>query len=341
MKKIILFIVILFLIGVIAAGWFVNAAWLSSPQAGAPIEVWVDRGLSYRQVRDLLASKGLIVPLAYDAYARVDSTARQPKAGAYEFRAGTSYRDIARSLFIGQTRDEVAVRVIEGKTIDDEADVLKGLGADVSAFVSLVGQSRGLAPFDRSLAADYPFLSAIPEGQSLEGYLFPDTYRVWKDQVAQALVQKQLGEFNEKVIEPFADQQKKSGMTWHEIVTLASIVEAEVRTPEDRKIVAGIFLNRLDAPMRLQSDATLNYIIGEGRDRATAEDLKLNSPYNSYTYDGLPPGPIGNPSLSSLTAVLDPAVTDYHYFLTDKEGKVYYAKNFDEHQRNRQRAYGE
>ncbi|MBD3251912.1 endolytic transglycosylase MltG [Candidatus Uhrbacteria bacterium] len=190
------------------------------------------------------------------------------------------------------------------------------------------------------LIADYAFLSEVPESHSLEGYLFPDTYEVWEDQLPEGLIRKQLRTFANKVIIPLEEQRAASGLSWHEVVTLASIVEAEVRTPKTRKVVAGIFLNRLNDGMRLQSDATLNYIIDEGRDRATQQDLKLDSPYNTYRLEGLPPGPVGNPGLSSIEAVLNPTPTEYYFFLTDESGNVYYAETFEGHQRNRQEAFG-
>jgi UPF0755 protein len=332
---------VLILIAALVVSWFINAAWLSSPDAGLPVEVVIERGLGFRQVRDVLAERGLVAPYAYGVYARLDSSATRPQAGTYMFRRGTSYREIARTLAFGQPRDEVSVRIIEGKTLEDESRVLLGFGVPPEVFFARVGKPRNAVEFDRTLEKDYPFLAGIPKGASLEGYLFPDTYRAWKDDLPDAVIRKQLDEFGEKVIGPFTEQQKKSGMTWHEIVTLASVVEAEVRSPADRKIVAGIFLNRIKVGMRLQSDATVNYVVGEGRDRSTYGDLQIESPYNTYRVDGLPAGPINNPSLSSIAAVLDPAATSYYFFLTDKQGKVYYGRNGAEHQANRAKAYGE
>jgi len=321
---------------------FVHAAWLSQPEAGAPVEITVEQGMSGQTVRELLASRGLVSSLGYRLYAYLDGGAGRPKAGRYELRRGASYASISRMLALGQQREDVTIRLIEGKTLDDERVQLAELGVAPEFFTSMVGSPRrNPVSFDRTLEERYSFLSSIPAGQSLEGYLFPDTYRVWKDSIAEALINKQLNEFLEKVVVPYADQQKKSGMTWHEIVTLASIVEAEVRTPEDRRIVAAIFLNRLRDGMRLQTDAALNYVIGEGRTRATATDLELDSPYNTYLHDGLPPGPISNPGLSSLAAALDPATTNYYFFLTDPQGKVYYGRTHAEHIQNRVRAYGE
>jgi UPF0755 protein len=341
MRRLLFIIGIILILTALVGGWFANVAWLSQPQAGAPVNITVTAGMTGRGVREILGSDGLVWPPAYAIYAWFDPSVNHPQPGTYAFRMGTSYRDIARTIATGPAREEVDVRLIEGKTLDDEREVLAKLGADSAAFTQLAGASMNTSAFDQRLVKQYPFLSGIPGGLSLEGYLFPDTYRVWKDHLVDALVLKQLDELDAKVIQPYSVQQKASGMTWHQILTLASIVEAEVRSPADRKIVAGIFLNRLNKGMRLQSDATLNYEIGEGRDRATYEDLALNSPYNTYKSDGLPPGPINNPSLSSIQAVLDPAKTNYYFFLSDKSGRMYYARTGAEHQANRAAAFGE
>lgn len=340
MRRLSLLLILLIIAAFIGGGWFVQVAWLSRPEAGASVDIAIERGSSMDKVSRLLEEKGFVVSVAYRLYAKFDAVARRPKAGEYALRRGMSYQQIAQTLGTGPTRPEEEVRIIEATTIDQEAELLTSFGSATSSFVSLAGRSKNAAPADAALVSSYPFLASLPKGASLEGYLFPDTYRVWKDELPAALIRKQLATFSAKVVEPFADAQRRSGLTWHEVVTLASIVEAEVRTPADRKIVAGIFLNRLrNNTMRLQSDATLNYAIGEGRARATSEDLALDSPYNSYTHDGLPPGPIGNPGLSALAAVLEPAQTDYYFFLTDEKGKVYYARTHDEHVRNKEIAF--
>ncbi|MEN9557999.1 MAG: endolytic transglycosylase MltG [Candidatus Parcubacteria bacterium] len=324
------------------AAWFVYAAWFSVARAGRPTAIQVEEGISARGVYAQLAEHRLVSRLGYTLYAMIDVNARHPKAGEYAFRRGTSYRDIATALAEGPARPEATVRLIEGETIAQQADRLfQAHGVATSTFFAVVGESRNAAPFDERLIKDYPFLADIPAGASLEGYLFPDTYRVWEDLLPAGLVYKQLDEFNTRVIEPYTEAQSKSGMTWHQILTLASIVEDEMHGTENRRIVAGIFLNRLNSGMMLQSDATINYFTGAGRARSTYTDLAVDSPYNTYKYGGLPPGPIGNPSLSSIQAVLNPAQTNYYFFLTDAQGNVYYARNGAEHQANRARAYGE
>lgn len=325
----------------IALGLFVNAAYIRTPSAGEPIAIQVVEGDDYIAVRKTLVSAGLVSAIGYDLYAVVSDDPERPHPGSYAFRKGSSYQTIARSIALGPPREEQAILIIEGKTIDDIGQQIQAYGVTLEQFYSLAGQSKNLQPYDRSLAEDFDFLVDIPSGQSLEGYLFPDTYRVWQDELPEALIRKQLRAFAEKVIVPLEEKRNVSGMSWHEVVTLASIVEAEVQKTEDRKLVAGIFLKRLEMGMRLQTDATLNYVIGEGRTRATLEDLELVSPYNSYTNDGLPPGPINNPSLDSIAAVLEPTESDYLFFLTDPKGNVLYSETYQGHLLNKERAYGD
>jgi UPF0755 protein len=307
---------ILFALGALL---FVPAAWRRMPEPNAPvIRIEVPDGAGADDVASLLVERKLLSStLGYQLYARLNEVARHPRAGTYDLPFGMNYRAIARMLAAGPEREEATVRVLEGWTI---ADIREELGK----------QGASSTPGD--------FLD--DSGTSYEGYLFPDTYRVWKDQLPQSLITKQLDEFASKT-EGFEAEATKQGRSLRDVVILASIVEKEARHDEDRPIVAGIFLNRLKIGMRLQSDATLNYIISSGRSRLTSEDLKNPSPYNSYVHDGLPPGPISNPGLASLNAALHPAKTDYYFFLTDDAGKTYYARTLEEHIQNRYKAYGE
>jgi UPF0755 protein len=331
----------LIIFGVLFLCIFVHVGWLSKSEAGAPITITIESQMKGGDVRALLAKNSLVSSSLYRLYAMVDSSANQPKQGSYVFRKGASYQSIARTMFAGPIRTERTVRLVEGKTIDENGLALQGSGFDPIKYWTLSGRSRNVAPFDSDLVSTYPFLSGIPKNQSLEGYLFPDTYSLYEDQIPEGLVHVQLDTFQRKVVEPLFEAQALSGMNWHEIITLASVVESEVRTAEDRKIVADLFLRRIKNGMRLQSDATLNYVMDHRNDRPTSEDLAIVSPYNTYDHDGLPPGPISNPSFSSIDAVLHPTSTNYYYFLTDPQGKVYYAKTYDEHLVNKRKVYGQ
>lgn len=177
---------------------------------------------------------------------------------------------------------------------------------------------------------NYDFLANLKPGDSLEGFLYPDTYQISLKPTANEVVKKMLANFDKKLSQKDRDQIKKSGLNAYEVVTLASIVEREVSKPEDRKVVASVFLNRLNAGMPLESCATIQYILNSTKTIFTYEETRTPSLYNTYLNVGLPKGPIGNPSIESIEAVLFPERTSYFYFLSSN-GVTYFSKTLDEH----------
>ncbi len=260
-------------------------------------------------------------------------------AGYYVYDQKKQEQERARLAALQNKREEVSLRIIEGWTVDEITTYLVEKG-DVSAadIKSSIGASVDRAPMAAAWREKYSFLKDLPKNRSLEGYLYPDTYRVWKDQLPNTLIEKQLAEFEKKTKDAVIGTQSAPLKTLDDVVILASIVEAEVTANTDRAIVAGIFLNRLRIGMALQTDASLSYLHGSNRAQATAEDLASSSLYNTYKLRGLPPGPVGNPGIASIQAVLNPTKTDYFYFLTDKAGKVYYGRTLEEHAANRAKA---
>lgn len=177
------------------------------------------------------------------------------------------------------------------------------------------------------------FVTSTKLGVDLEGYLSPNTYRVYKDAALQDVVDK-LKNAREKELTQFDGDIKKSGMSLKEVLTLASIVEKEANTSEDMAIVADIFLRRLEQNWALQSCATVNYVTGKNDPGVSASDKKIDSPYNTYKYPGLPPGPICNPGLDAIKAVLNPTKNNYVYFMTGDDGVMRYARTLEEHNLN-------
>ena len=304
---------------------FSYRAWIIQPSLLTQgVEVKIIEGWSTAQIALLLETKGVIdFPLGYRIYSYIDSAGRKGRPGVYVLRSGMSYHDIAIRLFSGPLREEVQIRVNEGFNTSDIEKLLKEHGITKMSFEAFPWHDA------------YPFV----EGSSLEGYLFPDTYRVYVDELPNAFLKKQLDEFAKRYPR-LQDEAAKQRRTVRDIIILASIVEKEVANPDDRKIVAGIFWNRLQDHMPLQSDATVNYISVGGHTRPTIDELAIDSVYNTYTHAGLPPGPICNPGDDALEAALHPAATPYRFFLTDDAGKLYVAKTFTEHIRNRAKAFG-
>ncbi|MDB5194258.1 MAG: aminodeoxychorismate lyase, protein [Parcubacteria group bacterium] len=175
------------------------------------------------------------------------------------------------------------------------------------------------------------FLSLAPEG-----YLFPDTYFIGLNASATSTIALLKDNFQKRIF-PLTGEIAASGRSQKDIITMASIIEKEANTKADKYIVSGILWKRIKEDLPLQVDATLTYIDGKESKDMTQADLKFDSPYNTYVYKGLPPTPISNPGLESIDASIHPTTTPYYYFLTGKDGKMYYAKTFDEHQTNIQK----
>lgn len=181
------------------------------------------------------------------------------------------------------------------------------------------------------------FLETVPKGKTLEGFLFPDTYSVIQGKTtAEQIVNKLLSNFDKKLTDTLKEDIKNNKKSLFEIVTMASIIEKEVSKESDRKIVSGIFWDRISYGQPLQSCATISYILGVNKKQYSFEDTRIDSPYNTYTNKGLPIAPIGNPGLSALIASVYPQKSDYVYFLSDpKTGETVFSRTLDEHNRNK------
>ena len=205
-------------------------------------------------------------------------------------------------------------------------------------------QKDFLVALDNVDVTNYPFLASKPKSAGLEGYIFPDTYFIPKNvatttNINNLIIKKALDNFAKKVTPDMQVQAEKRGMDLYKILTLASVIEKETGpTATEKKTVAGIFYNRLNIGMPLQSDATVNFATQKNQPSPSQADTEVDSPYNTYKYKGLPPGPICNPSLNSIMAALYPTDTDYMYFLhNQKTGQAIFAKTYEEHLKNKQK----
>jgi len=190
-----------------------------------------------------------------------------------------------------------------------------------------------LAPIRRTLP-NFPVESFIRQAISLEGYLFPDTYTFYETVTPEEIIARMHDRFTEKV-NPLLSDILKSGKTLKQITIMASLLEKEASDNTDRKIISGILWKRLSLGIALQVDAVFPYILNKNTFELSLDDLKIDSPYNTYKYKGLPLGPIDNPGLDAIKAAIYPTPSAYLYYLSDKEGITHYAKTFDEHKRNK------
>ncbi|HEY6736849.1 MAG TPA: endolytic transglycosylase MltG [Candidatus Saccharimonadia bacterium] len=283
--------------------------------------VIIKPGQNAPAIADTLRAAGLIRDRnAFVSYINFHGLRAKLKAGTYTFAPSEAATDIAQAIAGGHTLVR-RLLVPEGYTLSQIRAAAGDLGLNAAAFNAALADAHGQA-----------FLAGKPAGVSLEGYLFPDSYEVGPATTASQLIGAMLDNFGQKVGAEYVRAFAAEGLTLHQGLTLASVVEKEVNNAADRPVVAQIFLKRYKSGQPLGSDVTAEYaskLLG-----LSGLDINANSPYNTRRFAGLPPGPICSPGLSSLDAVARPATTDYLYFLSDKNGVTHFAKTFAEHQAN-------
>lgn len=296
------------------------------PKNVAPVDVSVARGAGTKVIARRLAEAGLLRSRAGFLLRVVLQGERgKLKAGRYRFTRAESGAEILRRLVAGDALPEdVAVTIPEGLTLQEIAARFAASGiAEADAF-------RAAARVE-NFRNDFPFLRDVPDG-ALEGYLFPETYRFFPVTDPSVVIRRMLGEFEQQFKAAANDAGGLHGRVAHDVVTMASIVEREVRSAEDRRLVAGILWSRLRQGIALQADATVRYALDSWDRPLTARDLQVDSPYNTRRYRGLPPGPISVPGAESLRAAFNPKESDYFYYLSAPDGKTIFSKTLKEHE---------
>jgi UPF0755 protein len=304
-----------------------------------PVSFVVEPGETASGIAARLEEQQLIRDASlFKTYVRFHDLDANLEAGEHILRQTMTMEDVAHELLHAQLR-EIQITIVPGWRIEQIAEMLAQETAINPEEFLLVA---------RTGAFNYSFLADRPAGSSLEGYLMADTYRVPAGADATALIERLLDTFDERVTLEMRRDAQSQGMTIHEMVTLASIVEREAALDEERPVVASVYLNRLEGRLPeadgyLRADPTYQY--ARGYDAASGrwwagfgvqDPLSLDDPYNSFLYEGLPPGPICSPSLASLRAVVYPAETDYLYFYArqDGSGTHAFAETYEEHLRN-------
>lgn len=290
--------------------------------------VVVEKGETASSLAERLKREGTIRSmLAFRALFSFVYPTATIKAGEYRLSERQTLLDTALLFMRGSPSNERSITIIEGWTIADIARHLEKEG--------VVSHAEFIRATQEDYAAQFSFLSSRTRVKTLEGYLFPDTYRIFKNGNADDIVIRMLENFDTHYSSAMVTQTKVLKRDIHDIVTLASILEREVRGERDRRIVADLFYRRLAKGMPLQADSTINFSTGKRDAQARLVDLEIDSPYNTYKYKGLPPGPIGNPGLDALQAALSPIENPFWFFLTTPEEEVIYSKTFDEHVKNK------
>jgi UPF0755 protein len=343
--KIILFLLISTLIILGVAFYYYQKGINTSLDIGDEKKFIITPGESTDQIGNDLFRDGFInSTLAFKVYLMQNGWEGKFKAGEYKLGGSMTMRQVVNAIITGRAiNKDIKILIKEGLNTGDVAKILEQNNFfPADDFLKVAGYPK----IDYRASVNYPplndfspkfnFLNDKPKYVGLEGYLFPDTYLFFKDSTPEGIVLKMLENFDRKLSPQMRQDIKKQEKTVYEIVTMASLVEKEVRTKDDMKIVSGIFWKRIQNSQRLESCASLAYILGVNKAQYTKEDTLIDSPYNTYRNDGLPPGPIANPGENALIAAIYPTATDYNYFLTANDGHTVFSKTFDEHIRNKQ-----
>lgn len=326
MKKTLIWLIIILTI----YGIYFLSAISSSNNTTESSYFTISSGESLSSIASQLEEHKLIKSqLVFKLYAKLTKKQSGLLAGKHYIDKGLNIKQILEVLTTGGGVDnEIDITIIEGWHMTEIAEYLANRGiVDSRDFIDQASLENW--------QAEYGFLSAI-NAKTIEGFLFPDTYRIFNDATAEDIIRKMLDNFDSKLSEYARSDIAKQNKTIFEVVTLASIIEREVPNNKDKKIIADIFLKRLRDGIALQSDATVNYVTGGDRPQPTYNDLEIDSPYNTYRNRGLTPGPISNPGIDSILAVVYPESNPYYFFLTTlDDGTVIYSRTYQEHLTNK------
>lgn len=345
MKKISISLLIL-VIAVSLGRWFIF-----SPPSGdsAEKDFVIQKGEGVNEISGHLKEQNFIRnKLVFETYVWLRGVQGNFQAGGHKLRQNMGIWEIVSVLTSGGEKNERDIKILEGWNNMEIANYLDREGVvSKDVFLKVTENYEPASSADGLGIMKFGFLEDKPEGASLEGYLFPDTYRIYKDfpsellegrdkdsAVADQIINKMLNNFDQKLASDLRAEIARQKKTILEIVTMASIIEKEARG-EDMAMVADIFWRRIDEGIPLQSDATVNYATGKYETQPSAKDLEIDSLYNTYKYRGLPAGPIGNPGLEAIRAAIYPKANNYWYFLHAKDGETIYSKDFEEHKANK------
>ncbi|WP_239633911.1 endolytic transglycosylase MltG [Paenibacillus sp. H1-7] len=338
-KAIVVTVIIVVLAGGVSLGLYARQMLQPMPGSDQPVKVTIAPGTGSQQIARNLQQAGIIRSAEmFSYYLKYKNQGNKFQAGEYEMRPGITLDAIIDTLNQGLTVKEQGIKLTipEGFTVKQIAEkVQQQFGTDAVQFLTAVQQNTG---FTAKVYAQVPAAESKLVNR-LEGYLFPETYEWSKDITVDEMIDRMMLELDKKLALLPADWQQQMaerGQTFHQMMTIASLIEREVVLEEERPLVAGVIYNRLQKGMPLQIDATVQYLFDKPKERLFEKDLQLESPYNTYLHAGLPPGPIASPSLSSIKAAIYPVNTKYLFYVTKKDGSKghLFAETFEQHQQN-------
>ncbi len=304
------------------------------------ITVEIPPGANTETIAAILYENGLIQnEYAFRFYVHRNDYSREFIAGDYIFTPAMSVEEIVYKIKDGDVYAETLwFTVPEGYWVELMAEKLQEQGLiNKEKFLELAREPSA------ELKEEFPFLKEI-EGPDikyeLEGYLYPETYEIYSDADETDIIKIMLRQMDKVISDQYRDRMEELEMSLHEVLTLAAMVEREARVDHERARIAGVMYNRLDIGQRLEIDATIQYVLGEPEEFLTYDHLEVDSPYNTYQHDGLPPGPIAAPGEPSIEAVLYPEDTDYYFYnyKYDDSGEHFFSETYEEHMENVRRS---
>jgi len=309
------------------AGIIVSCAIYAAVQLFSPlhvgnksVEVKIPKGATFREAVEIFCKEGIIHDRTFFLIiGRITGLDRKIRAGYYSIFKSMNTIDLLKILRRGQII-EYAVTIVEGDSLWEVAEKLSG---------------KGIATQEQffDLASDRDFLTSFDiEASTFEGYLFPDTYNIPKGMEPEEAIGMMINTFREKYSDKLEERAEELDFTEREVLTLASIIEKEAITDEERPVISAVYHNRLKKRMRLQADPTAIYGVKSSKEKITSSDIRKKTPYNTYVIKGLPPGPIASPGLKSIKAALYPADVPYIYFVSNNDGTHRFSVTAKEHE---------
>lgn len=345
-RKIVAIIIVCFtlilIIGGISGYLYIHSALQPIDEENStPVEVEIPIGSSSSTIAGILEENGIIKDARVFRFYTKFNNVNEFQAGNYTFNTAMSMDEIIESLQHGRIIVDAVhtITIPEGLTVDQIAEIYsEQLSFSEEDFLEVANDPD----FIDELMEEYPSLlteDILDEDirTPLEGYMFASTYEFYEEEPSIESIIDRMVEQTNSIFQQYEGEIADRGFTPHEAITFASVVEKETAHEEERAQIAGVFQNRLDEDIQLQTDPTVLYAKGEHQAVVTFDDLETESPYNTYLVDGLPVGPISNFAENSLKAVISPEDSDYLYFLHDEDGNIHFAETFDEHVENREK----
>lgn len=291
--------------------------------AGDKIIITVKPGMVANEIGELLYQKSAIKSVfVFHAVAKMRGRANSLQAGEYTLTKNMTVQQIVDMMAKGETEYQ-QITIPEGYTVEQIANLIQER------------QLGNASKFKTAAQNSTPFSYMVNSNPNVvyksEGYIFPNTYRIAKGAGEDQLLNMMVSQFDKQFTDSMRGRASAIGLSINDVIILASLVEKEAQLERDRPIIAGVFLNRLKQGMPLQSCATIQYILGYPKPELSVQDTEISSPYNTYQHMGLPPGPIANPGIAAINAVLYPKETDFVYFVADKQGAHHFSKTYEEH----------